>query len=279
MIKRLASSFRDPDGFIYSKDGVIYRQVNKSYSSHFSKLNESGLYNLLVEKSLLISHEYVSDNFEKDGYITLKPENLSFISYPYEWSFEQLKDAALTTLKIQKIAVSKGMILKDASAYNIQFDQGQPVFIDTLSFEIYQEGLPWIAYRQFCQHFLAPLALMAKLDINLSQLLKTNIDGIPLSLTSQLLPKKTWLNFGILIHIHLHAKFQKKNSSKKIVSNKTTSISKTGMLALIDSLQSLISKLNWQNNNTEWHDYYSSHPFREKCRLWGSNHKSVRRLD
>ena len=53
------------------------------------------------------------------------------------------------------------MTLKDCSVYNIQFHQGRPIFIDTLSFEIYRDGDPWIGYRQFCEHFLAPLASRA----------------------------------------------------------------------------------------------------------------------
>ncbi len=101
------------------------------------------------------------------------------------------------------------MSLKDATAYNIQFKRGKPIFIDTLSFEHYNEGTPWVAYRQFCQHFLAPLALMSHTDIRLNQLLRIYIDGIPLDLASQLLPGRTRMRFSLLTHIHLHAKSQK----------------------------------------------------------------------
>ncbi|NIV11336.1 MAG: SAM-dependent methyltransferase, partial [Aliifodinibius sp.] len=108
----------------------------------------------------------------KLAYKIIQPQVLKFISYPYEWCFSQLKDAALLTLKIQKTALKFGMSLKDSSAYNIQFNlaTGKPILIDTLSFEIYQPGHPWVAYRQFCQHFLGPLALMAYSDIRLNQL-------------------------------------------------------------------------------------------------------------
>ncbi len=126
------------------------------------------------------------------------PELVSFISYPYEWSFSQLKDAALLTLKIQKRAIQHGLSLKDASAYNIQFQHGRPLLIDTLSFEIYPEGQPWVAYRQFCQHFLAPLALMAHVDVRLGQLLRLHIDGIPLDLASRLLPARTRFSIPLL---------------------------------------------------------------------------------
>ena len=89
-------------------------------------------------------------------YKVIQPEMVPFISYPYEWSFSQLKDAALLTLAIQKEAINAGMSLKDASAYNIQFYKGKPILIDSLSFEKYIEGRPWVAYRQFCQHFFSP---------------------------------------------------------------------------------------------------------------------------
>ena len=70
-----------------------------------------------------------------DAVAVIQPRRLDFISYPYEWSFSQLKDAALLTLELQSRALDAGMRLKDASAYNIQFDAGRPVLIDSLSFE------------------------------------------------------------------------------------------------------------------------------------------------
>jgi len=177
--QRLGASFRDPSGFLFSREGVLYRQINKIYTENYDRLISSKLYTRLVDSALLISHEEVSIEPEESSlaYKIIKPEPLNFISYPYEWSFSQLKDAALTTLAIQKLALESGMVLKDASAYNIQFHHGKPVLIDTLSFEIYREGEPWVAYRQFCQHFLAPLALISHRDVRLSQLLRVYMMG------------------------------------------------------------------------------------------------------
>ncbi len=187
----LPSSFRDPSGFVFRHAGEVYRQVNAGYAGQFEHFLSSGLYDALVSKGYLIAHEDVSDPDiprAPDCHRILKPRAIPYISYPYEWSFSQLKDAAMLTLRIQTVALKHGFVLKDASAYNIQFDQGRPVFIDTLSFETYQEGAPWVAYRQFCQHFLAPLALMARIDVDLGKLLTTHIDCVPLSLASRLLP-------------------------------------------------------------------------------------------
>ncbi len=157
----------------------------------------SGLYKTLISKKLLIRHEEVAippDQPDR-AFRIIKPVIIPFISYPYEWSFSQLKNAALLTLRIQKISLDHGMTLKDASAYNVQFIEGKPVFIDTLSFEIYEPGKPWIAYRQFCRHFLAPLALMGYTDIRLGQLNRSSIEGIPLDLASSLLPKENMAEF------------------------------------------------------------------------------------
>ena len=150
----------------------------------------SGLYDSLVKEGSLISHVEVDVKAPKPEimYKVVRPEPIRFISYPYEWCFSQLKDAALLTLKIQKKAMEFGMSLKDSSAFNIQFANGKPILIDTLSFEKYVKGKPWVAYRQFCQHFLAPLALMSRKDIRLNQLLRIYIDGVPLDLASSLLP-------------------------------------------------------------------------------------------
>src|ERR1044071_3227438 len=155
------SSYRDPSGFVFQKDGVLYRQVNISFKDHFDHFIQSGCYKHLTEKGLLIPHEQISENLSgsKDYYTTLKPEEIGFISYPYEWSFDMLKDAALLTLKLVKECLGFNVMLKDATPYNIQWHKGKLVFIDTLSFEKYTET-PWIAYRQFCECFLGPLLLM-----------------------------------------------------------------------------------------------------------------------
>jgi len=148
--KKIAASFRDPSGFTFIQDKIIYRQINQIYKENYDFLIESGLYKKLVEDKLLIPHTEVNENLQTGAYKIIKPIPIPFISYPYEWSFSQLKDAALTTIKIQKIAMEYGMSLKDCSAYNIQFLNGKCILIDTLSFEKYVEGKPWVAYRQFC---------------------------------------------------------------------------------------------------------------------------------
>jgi hypothetical protein len=266
----IPSSFRDPSGFVFWQDGSIFRQVNKIYQEHYDHLISSGLYETLVASRLLVSHDEVEPKYGKtdNAYKVLKVEPVSFISYPYEWCFSQLKDAALTTLEIQKTALDFGMTLKDSSAYNIQFVKGKPVLIDTLSFEKYQEGQIWVAYRQFCQHFLAPLALMSYTDVRLNQLSRVYIDGVPLDLASSLLPTRTWLKPSLLSHIHLHAKSQKRFADKSI--NKDShKMSRLGFMGLIDNLETAVKRLRWITQNTEWADYYGETNYSPE----GLNHK------
>lgn len=249
----IPGSFRDPSGFLFFKDGILYRQINMTGKENYSQLMSSGLYEVLTENGWLVKHEE-ADN-PQNVYKIIKPEFIDFISYPYEWCFSQLKDAALLTLEIQKKALEFSISLKDASAYNIQFKDGQPIFIDTLSFEKYEEGKPWVAYKQFCQHFLAPLALMAYKDIRLGQLLKIYTDGIPLNLVSSLLPLSSRFRFSLLSHIHFHAKTQNYFSNKE-VNIKKYKLSKHGLRALIDNLESSIKAMKWEPKGTEWANYY-----------------------
>ena len=255
----IQSSFRDPSGVVYRRDELLLRQVNHLYREHYDHLIDSGLYETLVNYGLLIPHIEVDRVLATtdEAYKVLQPKTIPFISYPYEWCFSQLKDAALTTLEIQNVALEKGMILKDASAYNVQFRHGRPVLIDTLSFEIYRERAPWIAYGQFCQHFLAPLALMSYRDIRLGRLLRVYLDGVPLDLASLLLPTRAFARFSLFIHIYLHGKSQKRFAGRR-VSTEKQGVSRVGMLGLIESLETAVRKLAWRPEGTAWGDYYSN---------------------
>lgn len=256
--KRLEpGSFRDPSGFLFWQDDQLYRQVNESYRENFDRLLDSGLYEHLRAEGSLIAHEECDRQLARTAaaYKVIRPQRVPFVSYPYEWCFSQLQDAALLTLRIQKTALAHEMSLKDASAYNIQFVDGKPVLIDTLSFEKYPPGRPWVAYRQFCQHFLAPLALMARSDIRLGQLSRLYLDGVPLDLASRLLPAGTRFKFSLLSHIHLHARSQKHYEDKPLRGAQRR-MSRFALLALINSLEAAVSGLRWRPCGSEWAEYY-----------------------
>ena len=249
------SSFRDPSGVVMVQDGVVVRQVNRCYQAQYDALMDK-LYAQLTQQELLVKHEELDQPLaDENAYRMIRPTRIPFISYPYEWSFGQLKDAALTTLRIHRAALDQDMILKDASAYNIQFLNGQPVLIDTLSFEFYQPGSPWPAYGQFCRHFLAPLMLMVYRDLRLLQLLRVYIDGIPLDLASTLLKGKG--GFAAKQHIHWHARATWKHAEDGKGKVRKVAISKFSHAAMIDSLIRTVEGLCLKGVETEWGDYYA----------------------
>ena len=169
------ASFRDESGYIYHYGKDIFRSVNKVYREDYDFLLSSGLYDQLVSQKLLIAHREIDPADVKplnsEVYKIIKPRPLPFISYPYEWCYSQIWEAAKLTLLIEKTSLKYRMTLKDASSYNVQFWGTQPVFIDTLSFIRLKKNSPWVAYRQFCQHFLSPLVLMKYRDFRLMELI------------------------------------------------------------------------------------------------------------
>ncbi len=258
----LESSFRDPSGFVFEKDGTLYRQVNNIFKEDFDHFIGSGCYDHLKENQWLIPHEEIAKNFtgSPGWYKTLKPQRIPFISYPYEWCFDMLKDAALLTLQLAKECTRFGIILKDATPFNIQWLDGRPVFIDTLSFERYDASQPWIAYRQFCESFLSPLLLMHYSHQPLQSILLAYPEGIPLSITRSLLPWRSKFSFYTYLHIHMHERLASKSAGKEIHHNKQAPgkpvFSQKKFHRLLDSLRSLIQSLEWKGNVTNWDQYY-----------------------
>lgn len=261
MIQRVPGSFRDPHGFVYRRDGVLYRQVNPAGTSDYDRLMDSGLYAALVDEGLLVRHQEVdvAAAAEPGAYRVLRPEPVPFVSYPYEWCPGQLRAAALATLRVLELALDHGMTLRDASAYNIQLVHGRPVCIDTLSFGELREGEPWVAYRQFCQHFLGPLALACLVDVRLLGLLRAHLDGIPLDLAAALLPARTRLRPALAIHLHAHAKTQQRHAADRDARAKAQGrFSLQAFRGLVDSLRGAVSGLEWEPTGSAWVDYYAA---------------------
>jgi len=251
----LPSSFRDPAGFIFQYENEVYRQVNEPGRKDYDLLLQSGLYDLLTKKNWLIRHEEMPAGISSNNaYKILKPAQIPFISYPYEWAFSMLKEAALLTLRIAKASLGHGMMLKDATPFNTQWYKGAMIFIDTLSFEEYKDGSPWIAYRQFCECFLSPLLLMHYGKMSLHKMQLAYADGIPLQLTSRFLPWRSRLSIHTYLHIHLHAKMARRN---KATDQKETLVPKNKLINLLGSLEMLVNSLSLEDSGTVWGDYYS----------------------
>jgi SAM-dependent methyltransferase len=258
-VVRVPASFRDPSGCVYTQDGEVFRTVNVSYASHYEHLKKSGLLGDLWKKGWMIPFDEDPIPRMSTAWKTLRVRRIPFLSFPYEWSFSQLKAAALLTLDIHEAALHKGMVLKDASAYNIQFEGTKPICIDCLSLEILEEGAPWAAYAQFCRHFLAPLLLMAKVHLGSLLMLRDYIDGIPLDVASAMLPLRTHVSPGIQLHIHAHARMQRRHADSRVSADKarTASVSRVTLMALAQNLRALVGHLKLPELSTAWGDYYS----------------------
>lgn len=260
-MERIGGSYRDPSGFMFKRDGVALRQVNEAYAEQYALLMSSGLYDTLTGAGMLTPHEEL--DAEKaaaapGAYKVLRPEQIPFISYPYEWCFSQLRDAALLTLDIQEQALERGMCLKDATVYNVQFVGARPVFIDTLSFEALHEERPWIAYRQFCRHFLAPLALARYGGHEFLRAQRAYPEGAPLQLAAGLLPLKARLSPSLLMHIIFHAKAEARSVAKQTERGEggPGKFTLFKHRAMVDSLRGAVKKLNPPASKTVWSGYY-----------------------
>jgi hypothetical protein len=183
MVQKVAEtgSYRDPDGRVERYDGKIRRVLFAT--DDYNNLMRSGLYDSLVDKGLLVPHTEVDAG-------TIEPETVEFISYPYEWAFNSLKGAALATLDAALIALEHNMMLKDASAFNVQWHKGKWCIIDTLSFTTYKEGEPWMAYVQFLQQFLYPL-LFRRHNVPYN---RYDLEGITQRSAIHALPRRLMLN-------------------------------------------------------------------------------------
>ena len=250
-MQRNQASFRDPAGYVFEQDGEVYRAIDASYFSAFDHLHKCGLYDELVQANFLIPHTLISKNKQQ---IVIKPQRIPFISYPCEWSFGMIKEAALLHLKINLHALEHDMLLKDASCYNVQFIGSQVMFIDTLSFAPYLEDKPWYAFGQFCRHFVAPLLLMKYKAPDINRLLSSAIDGIQLDLAASLLPYHTRLLPFVQSTVHRHAVAIDQHKNK----TKNAKLSPKLLRYLFTYLLASLEKLALPAWKTPWHDYYNN---------------------
>jgi hypothetical protein len=183
-IKSDHASFRDPAATVFSDGKTVLRAIYPAYFPEYDLFMDK-VYPDLIERGLIIPHvemERCADH------IVIKPDVIPFISYPYEWSFSRLKEAALVTLMVNQVALSHGMMLKDASAYNVQYYNGRMVFIDTTSFMFYSGDTPWPAYAQYLRHFICPMLWIKHYSATYGRLSEIYLDGLSVAMTAKMLP-------------------------------------------------------------------------------------------
>jgi hypothetical protein len=246
-LKREPSSYRDPDGYITYDGGNVYRHVLNDHAPVLLPAYQK-FFDTAVKKGLLVP-------FEKSGQ-NLKLFKLPVITYPYEWGFQQLKEAALLTLDIALLALEHGLSLKDATAFNVQQYKGRMIFIDHTSFESSDNKLPWRAYSQFCRHFLGPLLVTSKTGRNANKSFLANLEGLGLDETSAALPFKSRFKPSTFIHVYLHnflINSMKDTNREQQIKNARTGNQKVFLQALRETTQ----KIRAPKYDTEWGDYYN----------------------
>lgn len=198
-------------------------------------------------------------------YQVMEHPALPFVSYPYEWPFTLLKRAALLHLDLQLELLDNGYTLIDGTAYNVQFADTRPVFIDTLSIVSYTEGDPWLGYQQFCTQFLNPLLLMASRRIGFHAWFRGALEGIGVPETAQLLPLCSKLSWGVLTHVLLHARLLSSvdhRSRHKARENTIKGPSRVGLIGMLRGLRRLIGGLRPKGlDGTRWNDYADNNSY------------------
>lgn len=277
---RDAGSFRDPAGYVFSNGREIFRTVNAIALDDVTKVRDSGAIEEMVGLGLLLPSEFVdAQALDRSTLVGARGElpelvirhpKVPFISYPYEWTFEQLKDAALAHLDLQIRCLEYGVALSDASPFNMQVYEGRFRHIDLLSLKPYVEGEPWRGYNQFCRMFLAPLLVEAWAGISFQPILRGQIDGLDLHDVSRMLPKtRLWTSINALLHISFQSQVMARADSTKSIGTKPAKISlpKSRFRALLLDLHAWISGLHsGRKRRSYWSDYASDNTYTAETR-------------
>ncbi len=265
------ASYRDPAGHVYQVDNKIYRTILPPGLADYEYVRDSGALAPLVESGMVVASTPVDSKVlgvqaPNDALVVEHPR-IDFVSYPYEWTFSALKAAALLHLELQIELLEHDIVLSDATAYNIQFQGTKPVFIDTLSFRRYRQDEHWLAHRQFCEQFLNPLLLYARLGIPFNSWLRGSMEGIPAGQLSQALSLRDKLSLRTLSHVTMPAKLQSADSSKATeaaVSARSRGLPKSRYNALLQQLRTWIASLAPQGiDNTVWRNYARQNTYEE----------------
>ena len=263
-------SFRDPSGQVYNFEDRIIRIIEKYGKNRYQFIETSNLIDESIKNNFLIESKNVTkeftDNIDQDK-IFIEHKKIDYISYPYEWGFYQLKDAALHHLNFQLFLLEKNAVLIDSSAYNIQFDNNKPVFIDLLSIDKYNDGDYWKGHSQFLQQFLNPLLLNSLKGIDYNNWYKGNLDGIETLELNKLLSLRDKLSINVFFSITLLARLEAKNKKdpKKalnLLKNKK-SLSKSSYKAILLQLKNWIEKLKPLESKTVWDTYSSNNTYKK----------------
>lgn len=265
-----SGSFRDRHGRIYCSNGRIFRALSSKGWKDWQHLSSTSFFRKYTAQGHIIPTRAASgvnpQELEGSWAGVLEHERIPFVSYPYEWCFSMLKDAALLHVDLLLAALREGMVLKDATSYNIQWMGTRPVFIDTGSFEVFQEGEPWQGYRQFSQLFLYPLMLQSYKGLPFQPLLRGRISGIRPVDCNSIMSSRDLLRPGVFSHVFLQSKLEQRYSSAATnirKSLKAAGFKKEIITTNLRKLRKLINRLEWGPAGSNWADYASENSYSE----------------
>ncbi len=258
-------SFRDRHGRVFYRDGAVYRALSGQAIKVWERLEKTRFFPRLVEEGLIVRTRRVeaaelasTDLPPGDWAGILHHETVPYVSYPYEWPFRMLKDAALLQLRLISESLAEGMILKDATPYNVQWNGSRPVFIDIPSFEPLPPGGAWTGYRQFCSLYLYPLMLQAYRSLPFQHWLRGSLEGISPRECRDLLSGLDWFRSGVLLHVWLQSRFQEKYGARKESASqllKDAGFNRKAILSNVSRLARLVSRLRWTPPASQWTGY------------------------
>jgi len=268
-----SGSFRDPNGRVYVHENQVFRGLSHSALENYRALRNTRFYQKFIQSGELIATEEIpAPGWVGSGAVDSNPNwagwlrhhSVPFISYPYEWTFSMLRDAAQLQLRILEAALLEGWSMKDATPYNVQFVAGMPVFIDIPSFEPLAEGSTWQGYRQFCEMNLFPLLLQAYKGVDFQPFMRAGLNGIDVQTAAGLFSLRDRLRKGVTAHVWLQAWLDRKygNSQRNLRNElKSAGLNRELLLANVRKLQKLLAGLEWRAAGSEWADYAGFHNY------------------
>lgn len=262
-------SFKDPEGRVFAHRGGIYRTLSQAAATRMRRLQDDGTLADLEARGWLIASRVADAATEglstaSVGDSVMRHDRIETQTYPFEWSFDMLRDAALVTLDLIAHGLGRSLILKDSTAYNLAFHDGRMVFFDTLSIEPYEDGAPWDGYAQFCREFLFPLLLTSYRGVEFHPLVRGTLSGLPVRQFARLMGIRDTVRPGVLKHVVLQAKLERsfKDTDAEMRSSfQTMKFSGAMIAANVAGLRKLISGLSYSAGDSIWGDYAASHSY------------------
>jgi len=260
-----AGSYRDRTARVFDLGGNrIGRALNDSAADEWRHFSKSACFEAMIERGNVVDSrelspaEFSALDLPSWAVAALEHRRVPFVSYPYEWSFGMLRDAALLQLRLLAECLDAGFIIKDASAYNTLFAGAQPVFIDVASFVRHIDGQPWAGYRQFCEMFLIPLLLQAHRGLPLQTVLKSDLEGWSPAVARKLFSYRDLFRAGVFKDVWIHGLCQQIASRGPAPAASSTSSLKFNTPSIrrnVTRLTRIVEHLTWSPPSTTWTTY------------------------